>query len=55
MTARRAERGRTEESPIPSQSRKKIRRPVELAESAMDSQLRKKNLEGVSGVSRDHT
>lgn len=46
---RREGEGR-EERPIPSQSRKKVRRPEELAERATDSQLRKKNLRGVSGV-----
>ncbi len=33
-----------EESPIPNQSRKNVRRPVEEPVMAMDSQLRKKKL-----------
>ncbi len=39
----RAGEGR-EESPMPSQSKKNVRRPVAAPVTAMDSQLRKKKL-----------
>jgi hypothetical protein len=47
--ARRSADGR-EESPMPSQSMKKQRRPVDEEDWAMDSQFRKKKL-CVAGVS----